>query len=81
FTPPLSEGCVAGVVRRWMLENLLLENFRIEEKELSIEDLLSADELFLTNSIHPVRWVKQFRNKIYAHQIAKTIFDRYVEKL
>lgn len=81
FTPPLSEGCVAGVVRRWMLEKLLLENLRIEEKELSIEDLLSADELFLTNSIHPVRWVKQFRNKIYTHQIAKEIFERYVEKL
>lgn len=81
FTPPLSEGCVAGVMRRWMLEKLSRENLKIEEKELSVKDLLSADELFLTNSIQPIRWVKQFRDKIYTHQIAKVILDHYVEKL
>lgn len=81
FTPPLSEGCVAGVMRRWILERLSPEDITIAEKKLSIEDLLSADELFLTNAIQPVRWVKQFRNKIYTHQKAKAIFDRFVEKL
>lgn len=81
FTPPLSEGCVAGVMRRWILERLSPEDITIAEKKLSIEDLLSADELFLTNAIHPVRWVKQFRNKIYTRQNAMAILDRFVEQL
>ena len=81
ITPPLSEGCVAGVMRRWILEKLSLKNLKIEEKELSLEDLLSADELFLTNSIQPVRWVKQFRDKFYTHQNSKAIFDHYIKRV
>ena len=79
FTPALSEGCVAGVMRRWMLENLPLRNIKIEESQLSLEDLLSADELFLTNSIQPVRWIKHFRNKIYSNEKVKEIFNYYTE--
>lgn len=79
FTPQLSEGCVAGVMRRWMLENLPLRNIKIEESQLSLEDLLSADELFLTNSIQPVRWIKHFRNKIYSNEKVKEIFNYYTE--
>lgn len=79
YTPPLSEGCVAGTMRRWMLEKLMLNNYVVQEKEMSIEDVLSADELFLTNSIQPIWWVKQFRNKIYGNKKVKEIFE-YVVK-
>jgi branched-subunit amino acid aminotransferase/4-amino-4-deoxychorismate lyase len=66
-------------MRRWMLENLPLRNIKIEESQLSLEDLLSADELFLTNSIQPVRWIKHFRNKIYSNEKVKEIFNYYTE--
>jgi branched-chain amino acid aminotransferase len=81
FTPPLSEGCVAGVMRRWMLENLSKRSITVKETELSPQDLLSADELFLTNSIRPVRWVQQFRDKIYRNETAKEIFNFFLENL
>jgi branched-chain amino acid aminotransferase len=76
FTPALSEGCVAGVMRRWMIEN-----FAIQEKPLSLEELLSADELFLTNSIQLIKWVKQFRSKTYGNEKVKEIFENVVERL
>jgi branched-chain amino acid aminotransferase len=76
FTPPLTEGCVAGVMRRW-----LISNFRIEEKELAVEDLLSADELFLTNSIQPVRWVEHFRDKTFGNEKVKEIFKLLVARI
>ncbi len=81
ITPPLSEGCVAGVIRRWMLEKVSGSNFKIEEKNLSVKELLSADELFLTNSIQPIRWVKQFRSKIYGNEKVKEIFKHFIENL
>jgi branched-chain amino acid aminotransferase len=81
FTPPLSEGCVAGVLRRWLLENLSQKNIQVKETALSPEDLLSADELFLTNSIRPVRWVQQFRDKKYSNEKAKEIFNFFLENL
>jgi branched-chain amino acid aminotransferase len=60
FTPPLSEGCVNGVMRRY-----LTEQYEIRETMLTIDDMLSADELFLTNAMYGIRWIKQFRNKTY----------------
>lgn len=61
-TPPLSEGGVAGVTRR-----LLLERFPIREQPLEVADLLAADELFVTNAIQGIRWVRRLMDKTYDH--------------
>ena len=74
YTPPLTEGCVAGVVRRLIIEKFSSE-FKIIEKQLSIEELQNGDEVFLTNSIKGIRWVKQFRNTIYSNCVIKLIHD------
>ncbi len=46
YTPPLSEGCIAGVMRE---EIISVEN--IVEKPCKHLDLMQADEIFLTNAI------------------------------
>src|SRR6185437_11297196 len=79
YTPPLSEGCVAGTMRRWMLEKFSLKQYSISEKLLSVNDLMDADEFFLTNAIHPVRWAKNFRERVYEDVKVKEIFE-YVLK-
>ena len=81
FTPPLSEGCVAGVMRRCILEKLSLKNYIVSQKSLSIDELLDADELFLTNAIQPARWVKKFRGKTYGSEKVKEIFQHLIENL
>lgn len=72
FTPPLSAGCVAGVMRKRILD--LGQN--IKEKNLTENDLLNADEVFLTNTINGMCWVKQFRDKTYENRIAVEIFTQ-----
>ncbi|HSF46213.1 MAG TPA: aminotransferase class IV, partial [Chitinophagaceae bacterium] len=52
FTPPLSEGPISGVMRRYLLENTL-----IHEQPLTEEDLVQADEIFLTNAFRGIQWV------------------------
>lgn len=59
FTPPLSEGCVAGVMRRYLLERKT-NPMPVEEKPLCPEDIEAADEVFLTNAVRGIRWVKSF---------------------
>lgn len=81
FTPPLSEGCVAGIMRRWMLEKFNLENFKVTEKMLTADDLLEADECFLTNSIYYLRWVKNFRDKIYTNSSAQKIYSHILQTI
>ena len=81
MTPPLSEGCVAGVMRRFLLEKASLRKYKIEERSLFTDDILAADELFLTNSIHVIRWVKRFRDKTYGNEKVKEIFFRIIKHL
>ena len=60
YTPPLNDGCVAGVMRRFIIEKLYTY-FKIEEKSISIEDLEKADEVFVTNSIRGSGGLNNFR--------------------
>ncbi|MEO8569445.1 MAG: aminotransferase class IV [Ginsengibacter sp.] len=81
ITPPLSEGCVAGTMRRWMLEKFNLENYKVLEKKLTEDDLLDADECFLTNSIFYMRWVKNFRNKNFTNSSVKKIYNHILQTI
>ena len=75
FTPPLSEGCVAGTMRRWMLEKFEMQGYLVKEKVLNEEDLTNADECFLTNAIHHIRWVQSFRDKKFTNIVTNKIYD------
>ena len=69
-TPSLSEGCVAGLMRKRIL-NLDMD---VSESILTEDILLKADEIFLTNVITGIRWVKQIRDKIYSNTITCKVF-------
>lgn len=81
ITPPLSEGCVAGTMRRWMLEKFYLEDYKVVEKKLTEDDLLHAEECFLTNSVYHLRWVKNFRNKNYTNSSVKKIYNHILRTI
>lgn len=72
-TPPLTEGCVAGVARRFLLEQLPQQGYTITEKPLEVNELLQADEVFLTNVIKGVRPVNKFQNKTYTQQLTTAL--------
>jgi branched-chain amino acid aminotransferase len=80
YTPPLSEGCVDGVMRRFLI-NKLGSRFKILEKQISIEDLEKADEVFVTNSIKEIRWIKQFKNSRYSNTGVKKIHKILIETI
>ena len=65
YTPPVSEGCIAGIRRASWISTLNEKGIPIIEMPLSKEMLLEADEVFLTNSIRKIRWVYAIENKIY----------------
>jgi branched-chain amino acid aminotransferase len=78
YTPPLSEGCVAGIMRRYLLRELPGYGFDVEEKPLSVSDLENADECFLTNAISGIRWVGQFDKKTFANNVSRDLFDQFI---
>ncbi|MBA2248927.1 MAG: aminotransferase class IV [Chitinophagaceae bacterium] len=80
YTPPLNEGCIAGVVRRWMIQNLQ-PSFAVIEKPFFAEELLRADEIFLTNSIFDMKWVKHFGNTSFTFDKIKDIYKYVVHNI
>lgn len=60
FTPDLSEAGVAGVMRRFIIETLAPQaSLNVHVKHLTITDLLTADAVFLCNSIYGIWPVQQ----------------------
>lgn len=78
FTPPLNEGCIAGVIREYLIDHATELEIEIMEKELYFSELETADEIFLTNAISGIRPVKKFRNKNYQCNISKKIFNKLI---
>ena len=65
-TPPLSEGCINGIIRKKIIEILLKDNFyKLIETKITAIELLQADEVFLTNSIIDIQSVTNYRKKKY----------------
>lgn len=80
-TPPLSEGCVNGVMRRYLLENLKNSGMAVKEQAIAIADLMKADEVFFTNAVRGIRWVKQLGNKTYTNPKTVEIFNRFIKTI
>jgi len=80
YTPPLDEGCVAGVMRRFMLEHLAAAGYPVAETPLSIGDLYAADEVFLTNALHLLRSVSHCDKEQYHTHVGAGIFQALEKK-
>ncbi|HEY8893838.1 MAG TPA: aminotransferase class IV [Niastella sp.] len=79
FTPPLSEGGVAGVMRKHLLYELPNAGYIVHEKPCTVASLEAADEMFLTNALYGIRWVQQFGTKLYSNQFIKELYERFVK--
>lgn len=61
LTPPLTSGCKAGTMRLIILELAKDIQLHAVETDLTIETLVEADEIWLSNAIQGIRWVAEFQ--------------------
>jgi len=54
YTPPIKTPVLAGIARKTVCQIALKSSIQLVEKSLTIEDILAADEMFLTNVIMQV---------------------------
>lgn len=81
ITPGPDQGCVNGVMRRHLLEKMKDAGYSIQENPVSVSTLEEADEVFLTNAISGIRWVKQFRGKGYLNNLTVEIYNRFIKTI
>ena len=81
FTPALSSGAVGGVVRKNLIAFLKTENISVEEKIISTVEIISADEIFLTNVSKGIRSITSCGEKKYGHAQTKVIAAKFYQSL
>lgn len=65
-TPPLSEGCLNGIMRKQLISLLKANNeIVVEESIISPFELQKADELFICNVITGIQPITRYRKKEY----------------
>lgn len=65
-TPPITSGCIKGVMRKNILKIASkLSGYKMEEIDISPFDLQKAEEIFMTNAIIGIQSISKFRNKSF----------------
>ncbi|WP_272022878.1 aminotransferase class IV [Olleya namhaensis] len=76
-TPPLSDGCLKGVLRKQIMEIIkLLPDYSLEETSISPFELQKADELFTTNVIKGIQSITKYRKKEFKNEVAKMLLQK-----
>ncbi len=76
ITPPLSDGCLNGIMRNQIIKILKKENIIVEEKSVSPFDLQKADEIFMTNVIFGIKPVTHYKKKIYEKEFSEQLLNK-----
>jgi len=87
YTPPVNTPVLAGIARKTVCELAVDNSIGLVEKDLTIDDLLGADEVFLTNVIMKVLPI----SRIEKHRVGEgkvgsmtkrllKLFDSYIEQ-
>ena len=73
YTPSLDEGCLAGTMRMQVINLAIHHGIKVYECTILPQNLLAADEIFLTNAIRGISWVGGYRTKRYFNVISRRI--------
>jgi branched-chain amino acid aminotransferase len=74
ITPPVSEGCLNGVMRKQIIDLVKkIEGIELVEAPISPFDLQKADELFITNVIKGIQPIMKYRKKEFTYTIASKL--------
>jgi len=79
-TPPVSEGCINGILRKQVLALAKkIDGIEVVEDVISPFELQKADELFFTNVIKGIQSITKYRKKQFETRIANVLVQRLNE--
>lgn len=82
ITPPISEGCLNGIMRKQILALAKkTEGIEVSEEIISPFDLQKADELFVTNVIMGIQPITKYRKKVFTNDVAQLLIQKLNESI
>jgi branched-chain amino acid aminotransferase len=79
-TPPISSGCVGGVMRLIMMEIAQELEIDLKEQPLKVQEIMEAQEVFLTNAVQGIKWVENMDNQSFTNDLTMQLYERLVLK-
>ena len=77
ITPPVSEGCLNGVMRKQIISLAKkIKNLEVVEAAISPFDLQKAEELFITNVIKGIQPITQYRKKSFVSKVSVQLLQQ-----
>lgn len=76
-TPPISDGCIKGVLRGVLMEIIkVLPDYTLVEESVSPFELQKSDEIFVTNVITGIQPISKYRKKEFNQEVAKELLAK-----
>ena len=75
-TPPVSKNILSGITRNYFINLLSQNNFNIQEREVSINEIEGADEIWFTSSTKVLQMVQRINNKTLLEKDFKSTIGR-----
>lgn len=76
-TPPITDGCLKGILRKQLLE--ILEKttaYELKEESISPFEIQKADEFFITNVIQGIVPITKYRKKQFKTEVVRDLIAK-----
>ena len=81
-TPPLTDGCLKGIMRQQILEiGKSLKEYTFEEASISPFELQKADELFITSVIWGIQSISKYRKKMFTTDVSENLIEKLNKRI
>ncbi len=81
-TPPLTDGCLKGIMRKQILDIArTIPDITVVEESISPFELQKVDELFITNVIQGIVPITKYRKKTYTSELSRSLLSKLNTKI
>lgn len=82
YTPNLKSGCINGIMRKQII-NIINDNseYTLIEKDINIDDLEKADEVFITNSIVGIQAISKFKESSFGFRVSEILYKELINTI
>ncbi|MFK7747657.1 MAG: aminotransferase class IV [Kordia sp.] len=76
-TPPITDGCLKGILRKQLLEIIeKTPDYELKEESISPFEIQKADEFFITNVIRGIVPITKYRKKQFETTVARDLIAK-----
>ena len=76
-TPPLTDGCLNGILRRKLMDIISKsDEFQLLEESISPFELQKADEMFIVDNIFGIIPITKYRKKNFSNSVSKSLIGK-----